>query len=176
MLKVPETLFWPAFQIRSKLSYNELKIATFLPDRQPRKGHGDNQKPVFYEQVQANRIHQSRLWEVPPEPLPEASTSVRPPVPRTNCFFITIRSGHKLIFFCFLFIKNQWPLVRKHFSLPFFLATPSSPSRTFEGLFELTRCPSRALDLPCVLILELQRYKDTVRWAALSAEVSGHCQ
>ena len=39
----------------------------------------------------------------------------------------------------------------------------SSPSQTLEGLFELTRRPSRALDLPCVLLPELQIYKDTVR-------------
>ena len=33
-----------------------------------------------------------------------------------------------------------------------------SPSRTHEGLFELTRRPSRALDSPRVLLPELQRY------------------
>ena len=38
-----------------------------------------------------------------------------------------------------------------------------SPSRTLEGLFELTQRPSRALDLPRALPPELQRYKDTVR-------------
>ena len=43
-----------------------------------------------------------------------------------------------------------------------------------EGLFELTRRPSRALDSPRMLVLELQRYKDTVRCAALGAEVPGH--
>ena len=30
-----------------------------------------------------------------------------------------------------------------------------------KGFFELTRCPWRALDSPCALLLELQRYKDT---------------
>ena len=44
-----------------------------------------------------------------------------------------------------------------------------------KGLFELKRHPSRALDLPRALPLGLQRYNDTVRCAALSAEVSGHC-
>ena len=53
-------------------------------------------------------------------------------------------------------------------------ATPSSP--TLEGLFELTRRPSRALDSPRALLPELQRYKDTVRCAALGAEVPGHRQ
>ena len=43
-------------------------------------------------------------------------------------------------------------------------------------LFELTRHPSRALDLPRALLPELQRYKDTIRCAMLSAEVSGHHQ
>ena len=43
-----------------------------------------------------------------------------------------------------------------------------------EGLFELTRRPSRALDSPHALLPELQRYKDTIRCAALGAEVQGH--
>ena len=51
-----------------------------------------------------------------------------------------------------------------------------SPSRTLEGLYELTRRPSRALDSPCALLPELQRYKDTVRCGALGAEVPGHRQ
>ena len=59
-------------------------------------------------------------------------------------------------------------------SLPFLPATPSSPSRTLEGLLELT--PSRALDSPRALLPELQRYKDTVRCGALGAEVPGHRQ
>ena len=53
---------------------------------------------------------------------------------------------------------------------------PSSPSRTLEGLFELTRCPPRALALPLELPPELQRNKDTVGSAALNAEVLGHRQ
>ena len=39
--------------------------------------------------------------------------------------------------------------------------------------FEL---PSRALDSPCALLLELQRYKDTVKCAALGTEDPGHRQ
>ena len=66
------------------------------------------------------------------------------------------------------------PLQGKHYSLPFLAATPSSPSWTLEGLFELTRRPSRALDSPRALLPELQRYKDIVRCAALGAEVLGH--
>ena len=46
-------------------------------------------------------------------------------------------------------------------------------SWALEGLFELTRRPSRALDSPRALLPELQRYKDTVRYVALSAEVPG---
>ena len=68
------------------------------------------------------------------------------------------------------------PSWEKQYSLPFLLETPLSLSRTFEGLFELTWRPSRALDLPRALLLELQRYKDTVRCAALGTEVPGHCQ
>ena len=48
------------------------------------------------------------------------------------------------------------------YSLPFLPATPSSPSR--------------ALDSPRALLPELQRYKDTVRCAALGTEVPGHRQ
>ena len=50
----------------------------------------------------------------------------------------------------------------KHYSLPFLPATPSSPSRTLGGLFELTRCPSRALDLPRASLPEPQRIMNTV--------------
>ena len=64
----------------------------------------------------------------------------------------------------------------KHFSLPFLLATPLSSSWDLEGLFELTRHPSRALDSPRALLLELQRNKDTVRCVVLGAEVPGHRQ
>ena len=60
-----------------------------------------------------------------------------------------------------------------HFFLLFLPATPSSPSQI---LFELTQRPLRALDSPRALLPELQRYKDTVRCAALGAEVPGHRQ
>ena len=45
-----------------------------------------------------------------------------------------------------------------------------------KGFFELTWRPSRALNSPRALLPELQRYKDTVRCAALGAEVQGHRQ
>ena len=54
----------------------------------------------------------------------------------------------------------------KYFSLPLLPATPSSPSWTLEGLFKLTRRPSRALDSPSAL---LPTYKDT-------DEIQGHRQ
>ena len=48
-------------------------------------------------------------------------------------------------------------------SLPFLPATPSTPSQTFEGLFELTLRPSRAPRLAsCV--------------ASGTTEIQGHCQ
>ena len=53
---------------------------------------------------------------------------------------------------------------------------PLSLSQTLEGFFELTRRTSRALALPHTLLLELQRYKDNVRCAALGAEVPGQHQ
>ena len=61
-----------------------------------------------------------------------------------------------LVINSFLFL---FPLL----SLPFLPATPSSPSRTLEGLFELTRRPSRALDSPRALLPERKRKrgKDT---------------
>ena len=58
-------------------------------------------------------------------------------------------------FFLFPFCENSSS--GKHYSLPFLPATPSSPSRTLEGLFELTLRPSRALDSPRALLPELQR-------------------
>ena len=83
----------------------------------------------------------------------------------TVCAFlgekITYLSGGQ--FFLFLYCeksficledKSMTPRRGKHFSLPFLPDTPSSPSRTLEGLFELTRRPSRALDSPHALLPE----------------------
>ena len=47
---------------------------------------------------------------------------------------------------------------------------------TLEGHFELTQCPSRALNSPSVLLVKLQRIKNSVRGVELGAEVPGHCQ
>ena len=53
----------------------------------------------------------------------------------------------------------------------FLLATPFCPYWTLEGLFELTWRPSRALYLPCALLLELQRNKnDAVRCSTLGRD------
>ena len=96
-----------------------------------------------------------------------------------------IRSGPKLNLFCFLPVKKIVdlpggeiidPQLGRYFSLPFLLATPSFPSQTLEGLFELTQCPSRALNSPHSLLPELQRYKNVVRCGALGAVVPGHRQ
>ena len=62
------------------------------------------------------------------------------------------------------------PFSGKHYSLLFLPATPSVLSWTLEGLFELTWHPSWALDSPCALLPELQRYKDTVRCGALGVK------
>ena len=67
--------------------------------------------------------------------------------------------------------KSMIPHRGEHYPLPILPATPSSPSRTLEGFFEVTWHPSRALDSPRALLAELQRCKDTVRCAALGAEV-----
>ena len=61
-----------------------------------------------------------------------------------------------------------------YFSLSCLPATPSSPSYSLEGLFELTRRPSQGLDWPCALLLELQRNKANIGCVALGAEVPGH--
>ena len=60
------------------------------------------------------------------------------------------------------------PLRGWYLSLPFLPATPSSPSRTLEGLFELAHRPSRAFDLPRALLPVLQRYQNTVGRASLA--------
>ena len=57
--------------------------------------------------------------------------------------------------------KINYCLSGKHNSLPFLPATPSSPTQTLEGLFELTQRPSWALDWPGSLLPVLQRNKDT---------------
>ena len=65
---------------------------------------------------------------------------------------------------------------RKNFPLSFLPATPSSPSPNHEGLFQLTRCPSRAIDSHGVLLPELQRKNNTFRCATLGAKVLKHRQ
>ena len=58
------------------------------------------------------------------------------------------------------------PLLGKHYSLLFLPAAPSPPSRTLEGLFELTRRPSRALNLAsCVAsgTTEIQGHRQVCR-------------
>ena len=51
----------------------------------------------------------------------------------------------------------------KHYCILFLPATPLSPYWTLEGLFEPTWRPSRAINLPRVLVMELKRCKDTAR-------------
>ena len=66
-----------------------------------------------------------------------------------------------------------------HRETPFSVVPPSNSlvfALTIEGLFKLTRRPSRALDSPRALLPELQRCKDTVRCAAIGAEAPGHLQ
>ena len=74
-------------------------------------------------------------------------------------------------------------LLGKNFSLQFLPATPSSPSQTLEGHFELTwflQGPSTRL-MRCFWMYRESQGKDlmvsgTVRWAALGTEVTGHRQ
>ena len=55
------------------------------------------------------------------------------------------------------------PSSGKRYSLSFLPATPSSPFRTLEGLFELTRRPSRALNSPRALLPELRTDKESAK-------------
>ena len=64
------------------------------------------------------------------------------------------------------FANNHYPLSWQDLPCPFLPATPLSLSRTLEGLLEQTRSPSRAWDLLCPLLLELQRNKGRVRCRA----------
>ena len=56
-------------------------------------------------------------------------------------------------------------------SLLFLPATPSSPAQTAEGQFELKQRPSRALDSPHVLLLELQRRRSQYTVNSLAAGI-----
>ena len=110
-----------------------------------------------------------------------------PPVSRGKRFPppLHARSDHLLNFFCVLLVKKiidlpgqqiNDPSSGKRCSLLFLPANPLSPSRTLERLFELTRRPPRALNLPRALLPELQRCKDAVRCVELGSEVPGHRQ
>ena len=68
------------------------------------------------------------------------------------------------------------PRLGKRLSLPFLPATPSSPSHTLGGLFEMTQHYSWVIDLPRALLWELQRNEDTIRCVVLGAEVTDHHQ
>ena len=66
--------------------------------------------------------------------------------------FMEIASNHKP-----LIIRKFKKTIGKHYSLLLLPVTPSSPSWTLERLFELTRCPSRALNSPRALLTVLHR-------------------
>ena len=54
------------------------------------------------------------------------------------------------------------PLSSKRYSLPFFPTIPATPvTRTLEGLFEPTQCPSKALGSPHALLSEIQRHNNS---------------
>ena len=85
------------------------------------------------------------------------------------------RSDHLLNFFLFPFCKQSWIYMEGKSMTPrrgnnFLLRSSQQlpcPSVSLEGLFELTRRLTRAHDLPCALLPELQRYKTTFRCGAL---------
>ena len=98
------------------------------------------------------------------EPQRQPATAPTPPLAglATNSFF-SVSFLWKIIDLPVGQIND--PSSGKHYSLPFLPATPLSLSQTLEGLFELTRRPSRGCDLPRVLHPELQNIMGT-----------GHCQ
>ena len=59
-------------------------------------------------------------------------------------------------YFFFAWGQSNEPSLGKHLSLPFLPVTPLSPFQTHKELFELTLCPSKALNTSPVIILELQ--------------------
>ena len=95
------------------------------------------------------------------------------------------KSGHQLNFIMFAILWNmslawrasQWPLIGEDIGfLLVLLATPLSQFRTIKWLFEMTRSPSRPSTLSHLLLLLLQRSKDTVRCVTLGTQVPGHRQ
>ena len=70
---------------------------------------------------------------------------------------MTPRRGHTILF------RSSQQLPRLHLG-------------ALKGFFELTWRPNQALNSPRALLPELQRYKDTVRCAALGVEVPGDSQ
>ena len=63
--------------------------------------------------------------------------------------------------FCFLFVFFLFPHRGNTFLFRSSKQLPRLRLGPLKGFFELTRRPSRALNSPCALLLELQRYKDT---------------
>ena len=125
---------------------------------------------------------------------PLAFVSVITESPKNWSFYILLiplglkvaaRSDNYLNFFLFPFCtksliclkgKSITPLRGNTIILRSSQQLPRLRLRPLKSFFELTRSPSRALDLPCALLPELQRYKDTSRCAALGVEVPGHRQ
>ena len=85
---------------------------------------------------------------------------------------VVVRYGQQCIFFCF---SIDLPSMSRLKGYCFLLSSQklTSWSWTLEGLFELTRHPPRALDLPGALLLGLNTYKDTVRCDALGSRHGG---
>ena len=72
----------------------------------------------------------------------------------------------------FTWRANQWPLDMETF---FFSVPPPSSSEEPWRAFWVGVPSFKGLELPFALLLELQRVKDTVKCAALGAEVQEHC-
>ena len=63
-------------------------------------------------------------------------------------------------FFCKNISQSMTPGRAEYCSLPFLPATSSAASQTLEEFFKLTQRPSRALNSPRELLLDLQRCKE----------------
>ena len=75
----------------------------------------------------------------------------------------------------FIYLEGNVPSLGNHFSGLFVPATPSSLSRTLEGLLELTQCPSRALVAVCVAsgATEIQGHRQVFRDPSTPSRISG---
>ena len=95
---------------------------------------------------------QSRGDSLPPQP-PQPPLTLQPGLPTNSIFSVSFFSNP-----WYAWRANKWPLIGE------IVISSVPPSSSLEGIFELTRHPSR----------NYWETKDTIRCAALGAAVQGH--